>query len=139
MAMELEISIADQGAILAAAAASTDEVCGLLLGQGTRVSRVQPCANVADAPARWFEIDPASLLAAHRAARQGGPAVIGHYHSHPSGAAEPSPRDAAAAVPDGAIWLIAAGGTLRAWRAVANGALHGRFDAMAIREAPASP
>jgi proteasome lid subunit RPN8/RPN11 len=79
----------------------------LLLGQGDRIARVVPCANVAAEPWHRFEIDPAALIAAHRAARGGGAAVIGHYHSHPTGLAEPSPRDAADAAPDGSIWLIA--------------------------------
>ena len=96
------------------------------------VTGILPSANVAADPARFFEIDPAALLAAHRAARSGGPQVIGHYHSHPNGRAEPSPRDAADAAPDGSIWLIAASGRLTAWRAGPHGALHGRFDAVEL-------
>lgn len=128
MEMTLEISIVDRTAILAHATESSDEVCGLLLGQGRRVTRVEACRNVAADPARRFEIDPARLLAAHRAARNGAPQVIGHYHSHPSGDPTPSPRDAADAAPDGSVWLLVAGGVLTAWRAVPRGALHGRFD-----------
>lgn len=104
------------------------EVCGLLLGDGACVLAIEPCRNVVADPACRFEIDPAALLAAHRQARGGGPAVIGCYHSHPGGRAEPSPRDAADAAPDGAIWLVAAGDRLTAWRAVADGPLHGRFE-----------
>ena len=119
--------------LLITAAASPDrEVCGLLLGQGDRIARVVPCANVAAEPWHRFEIDPAALIAAHRAARGGGAAVIGHYHSHPTGLAEPSPRDAADAAPDGSIWLIAGGGQVTAWRAVAAGERHGRFDPLAL-------
>ena len=119
--------------LLKTAAASPDrEVCGLLLGQGDRIARVVPCTNVAAEPWHRFEIDPAALIAAHRAARGGGAAVIGHYHSHPTGLAEPSPRDAADAAPDGTIWLIAGGGRVTAWRAVAAGERHGRFDPLAL-------
>ncbi|MDR6115291.1 MULTISPECIES: M67 family metallopeptidase [unclassified Sphingomonas] len=119
--------------LLKTAAASPDrEVCGLLLGQGDRIDGVVPCANVAAEPWHRFEIDPAALIAAHRAARGGGAAVIGHYHSHPTGLAEPSPRDAADAAPDGSIWLIAGGGQVTAWRAVAAGERHGRFDPLAL-------
>ena len=114
--------------MLRAAAASPDtEICGLLLGQGSVVEAVRPCANVASAPEDSFEIDPAALIAAHRAARAGGPAVIGHYHSHPRGAATPSPRDAAAAEP-GSRWIIIAGEDLRGWFA----AEAGRFVPMAV-------
>lgn len=139
------IAAADRAEILRRAAASAAEVCGLLLGvaaPGTvAITHLLPAANVAADPARFFEIDPAVLLAAHRAARAGAPQVVGHYHSHPGGDATPSPRDAAAAAPDGALWLIAAAGTVAAWRAVADGALHGRFDAveLACHESGASP
>lgn len=118
-------------AITTAAAASADEVCGLLLA-GAHGVEARACRNVHPEPSRYFEIDPAALIAAHRAARSGGPAVIGHYHSHPSGSPRPSARDAAQAQPDGAIWLIVAGGEVRAWRAAADGAVHGRFDPVAI-------
>ncbi|SFP75110.1 Mov34/MPN/PAD-1 family protein [Sphingomonas rubra] len=104
------------------------EACGLLLGSGLRVDAVEPCRNVAADPARWFEIDPAALIAAHRRARAGEPAVIGCFHSHPGGRAEPSPRDAADAAPDGGIWIVVAGDHVTAWRAVAGGPLHGRFE-----------
>lgn len=112
------------------------EVCGLLLGTDARIVAAVPCANVAPTPQTRFELDPAALLAAHRAARGGGaPAVIGHYHSHPSGRAVPSPRDAADAAPDGSIWIIVADGVVRAWRALEGGAVEGRFEAMALQVA----
>ncbi|EZP51501.1 M67 family metallopeptidase [Sphingomonas sp. RIT328] len=116
-----------------AAACPDAEVCGLLFGDDAAITAIRPCRNVAADPARWFEIDPAALLAAHRAARGGGPRLIGHYHSHPSGIARPSPRDAASAPPDGALWLIVAGGTVRGWRAVAGGPVEGRFAPVPLR------
>jgi proteasome lid subunit RPN8/RPN11 len=115
-----------------AAASPHAEVCGLLLGSPGAISAALSCRNVAADPARRFELDPATLFAAHRAARGGGPAIVGHYHSHPSGTAAPSPRDAAAAVADGSLWLIAAGGVVRGWRAVAAGAVEGAFDPVAL-------
>lgn len=128
MGTRLEISIADRDAIVMLARASADEICGLLLGEGGRIDRIVPCANVAADPARFFEIDPAALVAAHRAARHGAGSVIGHYHSHPSGTVTPSARDAADAAADGAIWIITDGRVLAAWRATRDGAVHGRFD-----------
>ncbi|MBW6529199.1 M67 family metallopeptidase [Sphingomonas citri] len=130
----IDISIRLRDELVAAAAGSADEVCGLLLGRGERVERAPPCRNVAATPAVRFELDPAALLAAHRAARAGGPAVLGHYHSHPSGDARPSPRDAADAVPDGSLWLIVAGGEVTAWRAIEDGVLHGRFEPVKMRD-----
>lgn len=132
MAMSVDISITDRQRILDHAGSSPDEVCGLLLGEGDRIVAVRPCANVSAAPATRFELDPAALIAAWRAARGGGPRVIGHYHSHPSGDPHPSATDAAEAAADGAIWIIVGGGAMTAWRAVKHGAVHGRFDPVAI-------
>jgi proteasome lid subunit RPN8/RPN11 len=117
----------------AATGAAGLEVCGLLFGDDRRIEAAQACANVAEDPRRSFEIDPARLLAAHRAARTGGAKIVGHYHSHPSGSATPSARDAAAAAGDGAIWLIVAGTDVRAWRAVEGGSVHGNFEPVAYR------
>jgi desampylase len=113
------------------------EICGLLLGTGDRIEAAPRCRNVAADPARRFEIDPAELLATHRAARAGGPAVIGHYHSHPTGDPAPSRQDAADAAPDRSLWLIVGGGEARLWRAVADGEVHGRFEPVALRVVPA--
>lgn len=127
--------------IRAAAAASPDlEVCGLLLGDEAHIREARPCRNVSVTPATRFEIDPAALLGAYREARGGGPMVLGHYHSHPSGLAEPSPRDAADAAPDGRLWLLVAGDAVTAWRAVAAGERHGRFTRVTLAcEDPAPP
>lgn len=115
-----------------AAAAHPRECCGLLFGALDRIDAAQPCANVAADPLRTFEIDPAALIAAERAARSDGPPILGYYHSHPNGRAEPSPCDATQAAADGRLWLIIADGRLTAWRAVEGGALHGRFDPLQI-------
>ena len=115
--MSVTISSLLRDRIVARAAADDREICGLLLGQAGRIEAIAPAANVAADPARHFELDPAVLIAAHRAARSGGPKVIGHYHSHPSGVAIPSATDAACAMPDGTLWLIVAGEAVRLWRA----------------------
>ena len=112
------------------------EICGLLLGGSGVIAEARSCANVAADPRRRFEINPAALLAAHRTARDGGPAVIGCYHSHPLGRAAPSPRDAADAAPDGGLWLIVAGAHVTAWQTLARGAYHGRFAPVALRVVP---
>ena len=107
MTVEISRSLLDR--IRACAAADQAEICGLLFGDGSRITAATPAVNVATDPARHFEIDPATLIAAHRAARSGGPAIVGHYHSHPGGAATPSAVDAASAQPDGGWWLIVGG------------------------------
>lgn len=117
------------------------ECCGLLLGDrvAMRVERIVPAANVAADPEHCFEIDPTALLAAHKAARAGGPQIVGHYHSHPTGEAVPSATDAALAQGDGEVWLLAGrGGALRAWRAQPDGALYGRFEALEIADSAES-
>ena len=98
-----------------AARAQPRECCGLLLGQGARVAAAVPARNVHGSPRDHFEIDPAALIAAHRAARRGGLQVLGYYHSHPNGRAGPSPTDRAAAGGDGRIWAIVAAGTVSWW------------------------
>jgi proteasome lid subunit RPN8/RPN11 len=103
---------------LLAEAAKThpEECCGILLGTGTHIDRAAPAANVHPDPARHFEIDPQALIDAHRGARAGGPEVIGYYHSHPTGNAEPSATDRAQAAHDGSVWAIVAGGDVTFWR-----------------------
>jgi proteasome lid subunit RPN8/RPN11 len=96
------------------------EICGLLFGADDRIEYAQPAENIADHPQDTFEIDPRALFAALRAERAGGPRLIGHYHSHPNGRAEPSPRDLAAAEP-GKYWLIIGGSTARLWLAGPSG------------------
>ena len=115
-----------------AAAGSREEVCGLLFGTANRIDAALPCRNVAANPLTAFEIDPAQLLTAYRAARAGGPSIAGCYHSHPSGDAAPSPRDAAAAAPNDWVWVIVGGGEVRIFHAVENGAIYRRFDAAVI-------
>lgn len=101
--------------------AHPNECCGLLLGDGARVALARPAANVHPDPARHFEIDPGALIAAHRAMRAGGLALLGYYHSHPNGLARPSASDAAQASGDGRAWAIIAHGAVSWWRDGAHG------------------
>ncbi|GGA40068.1 Mov34/MPN/PAD-1 family protein [Sphingomonas psychrolutea] len=129
--MALEISSTLLARLLNEAEKTPDrEVCGLLFGSPTRILDFSRCRNVAPDPRCAFEIDPVPLIAAHKAARAGGPAIVGCYHSHPCGAAIPSARDAAAATPDDSIWLIMAGRDASFYRAAENGPVEGRFVAV---------
>ena len=76
------------------------ECCGVLLGdveRGTGVKVVQglkPLPNVhEEGHERRFLIAPEEMLALERAARAGGPKVLGFYHSHPDHPARPSDYD----------------------------------------------
>lgn len=131
--MTLRISSELLAQLLKAAENAPDiEVCGLLLGQGDQVTQLCPAANIAPDPARHFELDPATLIGAHRAARDGGLMVIGHWHSHPHGPAYPSQEDARCASPDGQVWIILGQDGVQCWRAVENGTVHGRFEQEAL-------
>ncbi|WP_237392288.1 M67 family metallopeptidase [Aurantiacibacter rhizosphaerae] len=90
------------------------ECCGILLGTylgaGSTIAAALPAANVHPRPQTHFEIDPQALVNAHRAARAGGPQVLGYYHSHPDGPPHPSATDRAEAAHDGTVWAIVAPG-----------------------------
>ena len=68
----------------------------------------QAAADSQGEPRRHFEIDPRALIDAHKAERAGGAQVLGYYHSHPGGNAEPSATDRAQAAHDGKLWAIVA-------------------------------
>jgi len=115
--MELLVSAEALAAMRAAAAAAhPHEACGILLGAGARITAARETANVHPAPPTHFEIDPQALIEAHRAARGGGPEVIGYFHSHPSGPAAPSATDRACASGDGKVWAILGAGDVTFWR-----------------------
>ena len=115
--MTLEVSSNVLESLLAEAeAAHPFECCGMLLGDGQGISAIQPAANIHPAPENRFEIDPQALVYAHRAAREGGPKVLGYYHSHPNGLERPSTTDEAMATGQGLVWAIIAAGRVSFWR-----------------------
>lgn len=93
-----------------ARAAYPGECCGLMEGVRNadllRVVALHRTRNVATDPNR-FEIDPAEHIRILRAARTKRTQIIGCYHSHPNGEAQPSLRDRAGASEEAFIWLIA--------------------------------
>jgi proteasome lid subunit RPN8/RPN11 len=116
MGMLIELTRAARERILdEARRAFPAEACGLLFGQEGRIERVEPARNVHPTPQTHFEIDPQALVDAQRAARDGGPGLIGHYHSHPTNRAEPSATDRRHAAGDGSIWAIVAGDDVAFW------------------------
>lgn len=112
--------------------AGDKECCGLILGRGRDVGKLVLADNVASQPTTHFEIDPATLIAAEKAAREGDLSVLGYFHSHPNGLAQPSATDAAMAVADARFWLIVTATGITAWRAVEEGVLHDRFNPVAL-------
>ena len=107
-----------------AQAASPRECCGLIEGAGGgqdfHATALHPALNLAAAPDR-FEIDPAAHFAAVKAARENGHAIIGCYHSHPQGRAEPSRHDVAGAQEENFLWLIAGPEGVKAFAYSAGG------------------
>lgn len=95
----------------ATTAALPKEACGLLFGRRDArhlfIHEASVAANVASEPWHRFEIDPAHLFKAQRSARNGGPAILGVWHSHPGGPATPSARDLAGVTDRAWLWLIA--------------------------------
>jgi proteasome lid subunit RPN8/RPN11 len=114
MGTEVTVTRGALATMLAAAErAAPAECCGILLGEKDTIAEARPAANVAAEPLTRFEIDPAALIAAHRAARAGGAPISGYFHSHPNGHPRPSATDCAHA-----------GGDNRVWAIVANRAIH---------------
>ena len=75
------------------------ECCGILLGSADEVVEAVEADNVAAEPLRSYEVSPADHIAQIRRCRdtaragEGGPTVVGVYHSHPHSAPIPSPTD----------------------------------------------
>lgn len=111
-----------------AARAMPNEACGLLLGSAARIETAVQTRNIHPTPRTHFEIDPAALIAAHKAARADGETIAGYWHSHPTGHAVPSATDQASASGDGHIWAIVAGADVAFWRDTP-----GRFEALPYR------
>jgi len=97
----------------AAARAYPNEACGLIEGidakDGWRALAMHEAANVAADPARRFLIDPEVQFALMRKLRGTENRIIGCFHSHPNGRAEPSATDRANAYESDFLYLIAAG------------------------------
>lgn len=85
------------------------------------VARAEPCRNVHPGDRRRrFLIDPERQLAVQREARAQGLEIVGFYHSHPGGSAQPSEEDVRMAHPGMLMLIVALRHGLvaeaRAWR-----------------------
>lgn len=103
------------------------EVCGLLVGAADHIEDAIAVSNRAADPSCAFVLDIRAHFAAARLARNAGSAIIGHYHSHPTGFLTPSTADAAAAGNQGVLWLILAEGRQRLWISDPRGPVAGAF------------
>ena len=96
-----------------AEAAYPEECCGLLVGRREAdrivVTRLAPSPNVAGGDRRrTFEVSPQVRFDLMRDLRGGPETIVGHYHSHPDGTAEPSTTDLAMAWEPDLAWIILA-------------------------------
>ncbi len=87
-----------------------EEVCGLLGGardgDDHRVETRHPAENVAETPETRYEIDPREQLDLLERVEDAGREVVGFYHSHPQGPADPSATDAELATWPGRSYVI---------------------------------
>ncbi|CAA7622521.1 M67 family metallopeptidase [Magnetospirillum sp. UT-4] len=111
MILQIEAGLLKQMAD-AAEAAFPAEACGLIVGRGrgqlVRVTRVVAAPNLLAADTDRFEVDPAVRLRLERDLREAGgkDRLIGHYHSHTDGTADPSGTDRALAFEPDLAWVI---------------------------------
>ena len=96
-----------------ARAAYPNECCGLLIGKTVAdvvdITDIRASGNLTSGdPTKSFEVDPKLRFDVMREAqaRNDGFDMIGHYHSHPDGPAEPSATDLSKAYEPQMIWLI---------------------------------
>lgn len=91
------------------------ECCGLLVGTRARVLAAVPMKNVARGRTR-YRVDPAEHVAVRRVLRAIAPgiSIVGVYHSHPDGRAEPSATDVTKALYPDWIHVIVGLGRRRA-------------------------
>jgi proteasome lid subunit RPN8/RPN11 len=96
-------------AMIEHARSAPDEVCGVLVGQREplQIKSIVAGRNVHPQPQQHYLIDAATLLHADDLAWSAGQEIIGFYHSHPHGAAVPSPHDRHDAWP-GYVYVIVA-------------------------------
>jgi proteasome lid subunit RPN8/RPN11 len=97
----------------AASRAYPNECCGLIEGvdapDGWRALDIHKAKNIAENPTRRFLIDPQAQFDLMRRLRDTNSRIIGCFHSHPDGRAEPSAADRAEAYETDFLYLIAAG------------------------------
>ncbi len=116
--MEVSCSMVTIGADLLEAikkAASIDcaqEICGLLVGHNSTpgsisITDIVSSRNiVSNLREKQFEIDPTIRIRVERRLRDQESKIVGHYHSHPRGAAYPSKKDLESAYEPDLLWMI---------------------------------
>jgi proteasome lid subunit RPN8/RPN11 len=116
------------------------EVCGVLVGEQStdwdRVTGSRRVANAAADPTTRYELDPETTMATIDDVTDAGDDVVGFYHSHPHGPAEPSATDRELATWTGYVYLVVSlagvNPAISAWRWTGE-----RFEQLTVeRDAP---
>lgn len=89
----------------AARAAAPLEACGLLTGDGERVTRFYLMTN-ADASADHFSMQPAEQFAVYKEMRNRGLKLLAIWHSHPATPARMSDEDLRLAFTPDVVYVI---------------------------------
>lgn len=96
------------------------------------MSLALPSDNLSDDPIRSFTVAPETILQAGAMARARGLDVIGYYHSHPTGSAEPSRSDREHAWPETSYVILGLEGRVvrevRSWRLDGDGFVEERVE-----------
>jgi proteasome lid subunit RPN8/RPN11 len=69
-----------------------DEACGILAGKDNSVEKIYCMTNAKPGPA-YYEMDAEEQFRVMKNIRESGSAMVGMFHSHPSGPAYPSNVD----------------------------------------------
>lgn len=89
-----------------------EESCGLVIGHGNNddgvvVTGVQISPNLSEHDRNSsFEIDPQLRFDVMRKLHGGPERIVGHFHSHPNGPAQPSTRDSDQVWEPDLVWII---------------------------------
>ena len=82
-----------------------NECCGVLVGRNQMIERAVPMRNSEPSPDTYI-MDPEEQIALFREMEKTGEQLLGIYHSHPNGPAEPSALDLQLAFHPDALYVV---------------------------------
>ena len=109
-----------------------NEACGLLGGKSGYVSTVYPGSNSEYSPTRYL-LDPIDQWNAMKSIDQSGEDLIGIFHSHPKGLANPSETDVSQAYYSQATYVILARYNEKEWYMRGYNLVKGQITEIALR------
>ncbi|MBF0328976.1 MAG: M67 family metallopeptidase [Nitrospirae bacterium] len=82
-----------------------NEVCGMLAGSDSNVSKLYTMTNTEPSPVSYF-MEPSEQFKAIKDIRNNGLSMLAIFHSHPASEAFPSAKDVSLAFYDDAVYVI---------------------------------